>query len=70
MSVYDDLEFSVTCDKCSEKILKTIGWLKANRRITCNSCGHSDFISPTHRSKVLKKTRKGEKAIERSNEKL
>ena len=39
---FDEAEIAITCPKCSEKTKKTLGWVKANDRLTCPACGH-DF---------------------------
>lgn len=37
---FDEAEIAITCPKCSEKTVKTLGWVKENSRLACPACGH------------------------------
>ena len=51
----DKAEITIKCPKCQRETKKTLGWLKANSRMSCDRCGaeigfdKSGFTGPMKR---------------------
>jgi hypothetical protein len=43
--ISDDLEVDLPCE-CGKKNIKTVGWIKANEQLVCESCGRVTLLDP------------------------
>ena len=55
---FDNSRVELPCPKCGHKHAKTISWLKANRRLACESCRESITIDNSNFASGLKKADK------------